>query len=67
MTAWRAIDEERRRLDVTQRDLCRQARVAPSTYTRSKRGHVQATDRTLDRLRNALALLEQRQSAGAAE
>ena len=63
MTAIRTIDEERRRLDITQRDLCRQARVAVSTYTRNKRGHNEATDRTLDRLRNALVILGSREAA----
>lgn len=59
----KAIDEERRRLDLTQRALCNQAQIAVSTYTRLKRGHTSGYEVTLTKLRNALVIVAQRQAA----
>jgi transcriptional regulator with XRE-family HTH domain len=53
------IDQERRLLDVSQKVLCEKAKIAPSTYVRIKHGQVSPTERTLDRLANALAILKQ--------
>lgn len=52
------IDQERRLQNVTQQDLCAKAGIANSTYVRIKKGRVSPTERTLNRLANALALLK---------
>lgn len=59
-----SIDLERRVLNVSQKDLCAQARVAPSTYVRIKQGRVSPTERTLERLSNALAIIRHRNEPG---
>ena len=65
MTTIQHIDEARRLLDVTQKTLCETAGIAPSTYVRTKKGLTSPNQRTIDRLANALALL-QRHAKGAA-
>lgn len=59
------IDQERRLLDISQQDLCARAGIAASTYVRIKHGRVSPTERTLDRLANALAIMKQRTQTGA--
>lgn len=63
MSQIKVIDAERRRLDLSQRDLCRAAKVSASTYTRLKRGHTSGLERTFVRLRNALATFGLREAA----
>ncbi|GJE06373.1 MULTISPECIES: helix-turn-helix domain-containing protein, partial [Pseudomonadota] len=63
MSNIKAIDEERRRLDLSQHALCVAAGIDPSTYVRLKKGRTKASEGTLAKLRNALAIAAQREAA----
>lgn len=63
MSAIKVIDEERRRLDLSQTALCRAAGVNLATYVRLKKGRTSGTERTFIKLRNALAICAHREAA----
>jgi hypothetical protein len=59
MAAITFIDEERRRLDLTKTELCRRAGIHVGTYVRIQKCKTSGTERTFEKLRNALAIAAQ--------
>lgn len=63
MASIKVIDEERRRLNLSQHALCRAAGIAPSTYVRLKKGRTSGMEATFEKLRNALSIAAHREAA----